>query len=72
MAHREAICNLQMVEMLTDQRRMAQASKKDNNAMKRLSILGAIFLPSTFLASLFSMVFFSVGDSKLPQSAPRP
>ncbi|KAI3328148.1 hypothetical protein F4824DRAFT_484588 [Ustulina deusta] len=60
MSHREAISNLQMVEMLTEQRRLAQASMKDNNATKRLSLLGATFLPGTFLASLFSMVFFDV------------
>jgi Mg2+ and Co2+ transporter CorA len=59
MAHRESIVNLQMVAMITDQRRIAQASKKDGNALKRLSMMGAVFLPGTFIASLFSMVFFN-------------
>ncbi|KAH9985102.1 hypothetical protein F4779DRAFT_629972 [Xylariaceae sp. FL0662B] len=63
MSHREAISNLQVVEMLTEQRRLAQASMKDNSATKRLSLLGATFLPGTFLASLFSMVFFDVKDA---------
>ncbi len=67
MSHREAISNLQMVEMLTEQRRLAQASMKDNNATKRLSLLGATFLPGTFLASLFSMVFFDVESGKYLQ-----
>ena len=48
-----------MVAMITDQRRIAQASKKDGNALKRLSMMGAVFLPGTFIASLFSMVFFN-------------
>jgi len=58
MAHRESLVNLQMAAVITDQRRIAQASKRDGNALKRLSMLGAIFLPGTFLASLFSMAFF--------------
>ncbi|KAI1273648.1 hypothetical protein F5Y07DRAFT_391155 [Xylaria sp. FL0933] len=65
MSHREAISNLQMVEMLTEQRRLAQASMKDSNSTKRLSLLGATFLPGTFLASLFSMVFFGVENGSL-------
>ncbi|SPO01729.1 uncharacterized protein DNG_04402 [Cephalotrichum gorgonifer] len=63
MSHRESIINLQMVAMITDQRRIAQASKKDGNALKRLSMLGAIFIPGTFIASLFSMEFFIIHDS---------
>ncbi|CAI4218852.1 unnamed protein product [Parascedosporium putredinis] len=59
MAHRESIVNLQMMAMITDQRRIAQASKKDGNALKRLSMMGAIFFPGTFVASLFSMSFFN-------------
>lgn len=55
-----------MVAMITDQRRIAQASKRDGNAMKRLSMLGAIFFPGTYLASIFSMVFFSYQRGKLP------
>ena len=60
MSHRESIINLQMVAMITDQRRIAEASKKDGNALKRLSMLGAIFIPATFIASLFSMEFFII------------
>jgi len=51
--------------MITDQRRIAQASKKDANAMKRLTMLGGIFLPGTFISSLFSMVFFDYQESTL-------
>jgi Mg2+ and Co2+ transporter CorA len=65
MAHRESLVNLQMVAMITDQRRIAQASKRDGNAVKRLSMLAAFFFPGSFLASLFSMVFFQVSSSGL-------
>lgn len=44
--------------MAAQQRRLAHASKRDSTAMKTLSLLGALFLPGTFLASLFSMTFF--------------
>jgi hypothetical protein len=53
-----------MVAMITDQRRISQAAKKDGNALKRLSMMGAIFLPGTFLASIFSMVFFRLPEGE--------
>ncbi|KLU88997.1 hypothetical protein MAPG_07976 [Magnaporthiopsis poae ATCC 64411] len=46
------------LEIASQQRRLAHASKRDSNSMKTLSLLGAIFLPATFLASVFSMGFF--------------
>ncbi|KAJ2989445.1 hypothetical protein NUW58_g3461 [Xylaria curta] len=46
------------LEMAAQQRRLAHASKRDGTAMKTLSLLGAIFLPGTFLSSVFSMTFF--------------
>ncbi|KAL8340289.1 hypothetical protein RB601_006402 [Gaeumannomyces tritici] len=46
------------LEIASQQRRLAHASKRDSNSMKTLSLLGAIFLPATFLASVFSMTFF--------------
>lgn len=70
MSHRESIINLQMVAMITDQRRIAEASKKEANALKRLSMLGAIFLPGTFIASLFSMEFFII-RSGMPDAPER-
>ncbi|KAK6079301.1 hypothetical protein SCUP234_05854 [Seiridium cupressi] len=54
-AQKESKLNL---EMAAQQRRLAHASKRDSTAMKTLSLLGALFLPGTFLASLFSMTFF--------------
>ncbi|KAK6863965.1 hypothetical protein PG995_000493 [Apiospora arundinis] len=54
-AQKESKLNL---EMAAQQRRLAHASKRDSTAMKTLSLLGALFLPGTFLASLFSMSFF--------------
>ncbi|KAI1854818.1 hypothetical protein JX265_002457 [Neoarthrinium moseri] len=61
-AQKESKLNL---EMAAQQRRLAHASKRDSTAMKTLSLLGAVFLPGTFLASLFSMTFFdfNVGPS---------
>ncbi|KAI1168646.1 hypothetical protein F5B18DRAFT_595945 [Nemania serpens] len=47
------------LEMAAQQRRLAHASKRDGTAMKTLSLLGAIFLPGTFLSSVFSMTFFN-------------
>ena len=46
------------------QRRLAHASKRDSNSMKTLSLLGAIFLPATYLASVFSMTFFNFSPGK--------
>ncbi|KAI1151374.1 hypothetical protein F4825DRAFT_462610 [Nemania diffusa] len=56
MTQKESKLNL---EMAAQQRRLAHASKRDGTAMKTLSLLGAIFLPGTFLSSVFSMTFFN-------------
>ncbi|KAF3769867.1 hypothetical protein M406DRAFT_248876 [Cryphonectria parasitica EP155] len=61
-AQKESKLNLQMA---ADQRRLAHASKRDSTSMKTISLLGAIFLPATLLASIFSMVFFNTGDSNI-------
>ena len=45
--------------MAGEQRRLAHAAKRDSTSMKTLSLLGAIFLPATYLASVFSMTFFN-------------
>lgn len=49
--------------MAGQQRRLAHSSKRDSDSMKSLSLLGAIFLPATYLASLFSMTFFNFQNS---------
>ncbi|KAI0131711.1 hypothetical protein F4776DRAFT_155684 [Hypoxylon sp. NC0597] len=51
--------------LASQQRRVAHATKRDGTAMKTLSLLGAVFLPGTFMASVFSMTFFdfNVGPS---------
>ncbi|KAM0436898.1 hypothetical protein ACHAPT_002611 [Fusarium lateritium] len=56
MSQREARLNL---EIAGEQRRIAHASKRDSTAMKTLSLMGALFLPGTYLASVFSMTFFN-------------
>ncbi|KAI1122952.1 hypothetical protein F5Y10DRAFT_252924 [Nemania abortiva] len=53
------------LEMALQQRRLAHAAKRDGTAMKTLSLLGAIFLPGTFLSSVFSMTFFNF---KVPEN----
>jgi hypothetical protein len=45
--------------MAGEQRKLAHASKRDSSAMKMISLLGAIFLPGAYLASVFSMTFFN-------------
>lgn len=50
--------------MAAQQRRLAHASKRDSTAMKTLSLLGALFLPGTFLSSIFSMSFFDFNVGK--------
>ena len=54
--------------MAGEQRRLAHAAKRDSTTMKTLSLLGALFLPGTYLASLFSMTFFNFqeGESLSP------
>ncbi|KAL2134236.1 hypothetical protein VTI74DRAFT_741 [Chaetomium olivicolor] len=59
------------LQMAGEQRRLAHAAKRDSTSMKILSLLGAIFLPATYLASIFSMSFFDFipdgnGDSSAP------
>jgi hypothetical protein len=62
-AQKESKLNL---EMAAQQRRLAHASKRDSTAMKTLSLLGALFLPGTFLASIFSMTFFDFSGDAAP------
>lgn len=53
------------MEIAGEQRRIAHASKRDSTAMKTLSLMGALFLPGTYLASVFSMTFFNFESGKL-------
>jgi hypothetical protein len=45
--------------MAGEQRKLAHASTRDSSAMKIISLLGAIFFPGAYLASVFSMTFFN-------------
>ena len=56
--------------MAGQQRRLAHSSKRDSNSMKTLSLLGAVFLPATYLASVFSMTFFDFGPGSEPSVSP--
>ncbi|KXX76320.1 hypothetical protein MMYC01_205332 [Madurella mycetomatis] len=46
------------LRMAVDQMRLANTSKRDSEAVKGISLIGAIFLPGTFLSSIFSTTFF--------------
>lgn len=46
-------------KMAGEQRKLAHSSKRDSAAMKIISLLGAVFLPGAYLASVFSMTFFN-------------
>ncbi|KAF6822054.1 hypothetical protein CPLU01_12234 [Colletotrichum plurivorum] len=59
-AQKDSKVNLQMA---SDQKMLAHLSRQDSEAMKGISILGAIFLPGTFLASIFSTTFFDFNDA---------
>ena len=51
--------------LAAQQRRLAEVTRQDGASMKTLAFLGALFLPGTFLASIFSMSFFDFGGGKL-------
>jgi hypothetical protein len=59
-AQKESKLNFQMAG---EQRKLAHASKRDSTAMKTISLLGAVFLPGAYLASVFSMTFFNFQGS---------
>lgn len=52
---RESRLNL---EIAVQQHRLADASSYENASMKTLTFLGSLFLPVTFLSSVFGMPFF--------------
>jgi len=58
-AQKESKLNFQMAG---EQRKLAHASKRDSAAMKTISLLGVIFFPGAYLASVFSMTFFNFQD----------
>jgi hypothetical protein len=64
-AQKESKLNFQMAG---EQRKLAHASKRDSAAMKTISLLGVIFFPGAYLASVFSMTFFNF-QNEGPQPA---
>lgn len=59
-AQKESKLNFQMAG---EQRKLAHASTRDSAAMKVISLLGAIFFPGAYIASVFSMTFFNFQNS---------
>ncbi|KAI9880078.1 MAG: hypothetical protein M1830_005610 [Pleopsidium flavum] len=55
------------ISIANDSKRIALDAKKDSVAMKTIAGLTMVFLPGTFTATLFSMVFFHVGEEPSPQ-----
>ncbi|KAK0661118.1 hypothetical protein DIS24_g2832 [Lasiodiplodia hormozganensis] len=43
------------LEMAHDSRRLASASKRDSSSMKTIAVLTTVFLPGTFIATVFGM-----------------
>ncbi|KAJ0109333.1 hypothetical protein J7T55_000258 [Diaporthe amygdali] len=60
------------VKLAGEQRALAYASKRDSTAMKALSLIGAIFLPGAYVASIMSTTFFDFHDSATLSSAVSP
>ncbi len=50
---------------------LARASHSDSSTMKAITILTMIFLPATFVCSLFGMGFFDFGADNNTQLGPR-
>lgn len=44
---------------------IARATKRDSELMRGIAAVTMIFLPATFVATFFSMVFFHVGDERI-------
>jgi hypothetical protein len=58
------------LELARDSKIIAMHSKQDSSAMKTLALVTMVFLPGTFVASLFSMPLFdwtSAGDVTRPR-----
>ncbi|KAK4167923.1 hypothetical protein QBC43DRAFT_297175 [Cladorrhinum sp. PSN259] len=53
--HRESRLSL---EIAVQQQMLADSTRRDGMSMKTLTLVGALFLPGTFLSSMFSMPFF--------------
>lgn len=47
--------NMRNIELVRDSKVIATASKRDSSIMKVLAVLGTLFLPASFIATLFSM-----------------
>ncbi|KAH7127924.1 hypothetical protein B0J13DRAFT_564738 [Dactylonectria estremocensis] len=59
-AQRESRLSLHMAG---EQSKLTHISKRESEAMKGIALLGTIFLPGTFLASIFSTTFFNFNDA---------
>ncbi|KAF3937068.1 hypothetical protein ABW19_dt0203351 [Dactylella cylindrospora] len=53
------------MSIAADSKQLAEASKRDSSAMKILAILTTVFLPATFVATLFAMPLFNWGAGNM-------
>lgn len=61
LGQRDSKLNLAMAH---DSRRLASASKRDSSSMKTIAVLTTVFLPGTFIATVFSMPMVDYPPSK--------
>jgi Mg2+ and Co2+ transporter CorA len=54
------------VNIAVQQSRIAEVGRRDSTSMKTLALLGSLFLPGTFLSSVFSMSFFNFQGGESP------
>ncbi|KAK4446548.1 hypothetical protein QBC34DRAFT_304964 [Podospora aff. communis PSN243] len=47
------------IEVAHANRTLAEATRRDSSSMKTIAVLGMVYLPATFLATLFSMPLFA-------------
>ncbi|KAE9365424.1 hypothetical protein N431DRAFT_496517 [Stipitochalara longipes BDJ] len=68
----ETYANTILQRLDIQKKKIAAESKRDSEAMKTLSLLGSIFFPGTFLASIFSTTFFNFQTASSISSAVSP
>ena len=60
-ARRDTQLTIEMTRLNTE---IAKATKRDSELMRGIAAVTMVFLPATFVATFFSMVFFHVGDEE--------
>ncbi|KAL3487814.1 hypothetical protein BJX62DRAFT_240650 [Aspergillus germanicus] len=53
------------IELAKDSKEIAAASKRDSSAMKIVAVLTTVFLPGTFMATIFAMPLFDWSETSI-------